>query len=268
MECRSFRGSEDSISRSHHGCGQFFIASKIDMHRECFCPACGMAHFARDQFTGTCEVSEGRKSELTWTLSTAGSRDRARTSALRDLEEAWRASEVDFSSKCVDWSKKSRPDSSSWKTCQPLELVVFEKSSVNLQIWGMTVAGRVFLPRKLEPRIAENDGFYWPTPTARDWKSGSSNLHGKNSRPLNEVVKMWPTPRASDADKGIRSPEGAAAEIARKKLNGVDLPTAIGGGQLNPMWVEWLMGYPSGWTALEPWATQWFRIKPEKRSCA
>ncbi|WNA15381.1 DNA methyltransferase domain protein [Streptomyces phage Samy] len=46
-----------------------------------------------------------------------------------------------------------------------------------------------------------------PTPTARDWKSGASNLHGRNSRPLNEVVltlaeptKFFGTPRASSAN--------------------------------------------------------------------
>jgi len=27
---------------------------------------------------------------------------------------------------------------------------------------------------------------------------------------------------------------------------------AQAGGQLNPDWVEWLMGYPIGWTGLEP----------------
>jgi hypothetical protein len=54
----------------------------------------------------------------------------------------------------------------------------------------------------------------WPTPSARDWKSGSSNQHEKNSRPLNEVVYQA-TP-----------------------------------GPLNPTWVEWLMGFPSGWTDL------------------
>jgi hypothetical protein len=27
--------------------------------------------------------------------------------------------------------------------------------------------------------------------------------------------------------------------------------TAGNGGRLNPMWVEWLMGFPIGWTVLE-----------------
>jgi len=30
---------------------------------------------------------------------------------------------------------------------------------------------------------------------------------------------------------------------------------AANGGQLNPMWVEWLMGWPLGWTDLKPLAT-------------
>ena len=94
---------------------------------------------------------------------------------------------------------------------------------------------------------------------------------------LSRCVKMWPTPRSCDGDNGTRTPEGHAAERERRK-NGVDLPTAVMfptpqardwkgksqranyqeenrdclpnviGGQLNPTWVEWLMGYPLGWT--------------------
>lgn len=42
-----------------------------------------------------------------------------------------------------------------------------------------------------------------PTPAARDWKSGASNLLGTNSRPLNEVVvNLLPTPKASDGPHG------------------------------------------------------------------
>ena len=46
-----------------------------------------------------------------------------------------------------------------------------------------------------------------PTPAARDWKSGQSNLIGTNARPLNEVVEMLlPTPTARTQD---RTPEEA-----------------------------------------------------------
>jgi hypothetical protein len=31
------------------------------------------------------------------------------------------------------------------------------------------------------------------------------------------------------------------------------------GGQLNPQWVEWLMGYPVGWTVESCDGTGWFR---------
>lgn len=75
--------------------------------------------------------------------------------------------------------------------------------------------------------------------------------------------KRLPTPRACDADKSIRTPAGRAKERLRRK-NGEDLPTAIG-GSLNPTWLEWLMGYPTGWTVLEDWAIAWYRPKRAKR---
>jgi hypothetical protein len=37
------------------------------------------------------------------------------------------------------------------------------------------------------------------------------------------------------------------------------------GGQLNPTWVEWLMGFPLGWTDCEHLATPSYR-KSSKRS--
>jgi hypothetical protein len=71
----------------------------------------------------------------------------------------------------------------------------------------------------------------------------------------------WPTPRATDGEKNVRSKAGALKEVERKGISGVDLHAAVlarsesDGGQLNPEWVEWLMGYPKGWTALELSAT-------------
>jgi DNA (cytosine-5)-methyltransferase 1 len=63
---------------------------------------------------------------------------------------------------------------------------------------------------------------------------------------------MWPTPTASDY-------RGSGPTVVRKdgknRLNDrLDYATeqrAQNGGQLNPTWVEWLMGFPTGWTDLK-----------------
>jgi hypothetical protein len=65
-------------------------------------------------------------------------------------------------------------------------------------------------------------------------------------------VKMWPTPKARDARPGNQ------AEALRHTP---DLPFAAGGhgGQLNPMWVGWLMGFPIGWSSCTPLETGSYR---------
>jgi hypothetical protein len=61
--------------------------------------------------------------------------------------------------------------------------------------------------------------------------------------------EKWPTPTAHNAKEGA-----FPAEYAR------NTPTlaAQAGGSLNPMWVEWLMGWPLGWTDLKPLAMDRF----------
>lgn len=66
----------------------------------------------------------------------------------------------------------------------------------------------------------------WPTPTTRDWRSGKASeaTHARNARPLAEQVAA--------AERRLMSEE----EYARAAM------------MLNPTWVEWLMGWPIGWT--------------------
>jgi len=68
-------------------------------------------------------------------------------------------------------------------------------------------------------------------------RRGSGQLRGID---LQTQVKMWPTPVQDDV------------HFRKQKYNqgGTALSTKVG-GQLNPQWVEWLMGYPEGWTDLE-----------------
>lgn len=138
----------------------------------------------------------------------------------------------------------------------------------------------------------------WPTPTARDGKG--SDAPGRQGQPsLCEAVKMWPTPRANKVG-GYSSPEfSPTLEQAVRMQGGPKWPTprtagmcggtgnfeqmkkleesgtiteqehrqmtAGNGGQLNPRWVEWLMGWPIGWTALDSAATEWFRSRQRRR---
>ena len=98
----------------------------------------------------------------------------------------------------------------------------------------------------------------WPTPRASS--AMAANLTPKLAKRaddygnLEEVVArtMWPTVTARDY-KGGRTPE-ALAKAGRNETN--SLPDAVNAqmgktGSLNPQWVEWLMGYPEGWTDLE-----------------
>jgi hypothetical protein len=88
----------------------------------------------------------------------------------------------------------------------------------------------------------------WPTPTARDWKDTGDLTGVPENSLLPRVVdrverESWPTPTANDARRGA----GRSAHVSSP---GPNLRTAAG-GSLNPTWVEWLMGFPPGWTDSE-----------------
>ena len=111
----------------------------------------------------------------------------------------------------------------------------------------------------------------WPTPQARDHKGVPRQMAlTHNARPLNEAVAVaeatrWPTPTAGDSKaSGSRNLKGSKAHKGTSLTDaivrgGSDKPT---GGHttlatkkangLNPSWVEWLMGWPIGWTDCEP----------------
>lgn len=221
---------------------------------------------------------------------------RARTSALQDMEQAWQASEAVFSGKSYGSVANWDPDLSSWKTCQQSLITEARKWSEPLPPWGMTVDGALYPLRMSAPTISGKDGFYWPTP---------SQLKGKHGWNLATAINFWPTPRAQDGKHGAITPTEATrkrlisgqanlpeavVESSRKffatpaardyrypnsqesqerrntySSRGQQLPNQIG-GPLNPQWVEWLMGYPAGWTVLPDWVMQWYRSKRGRRS--
>ena len=102
----------------------------------------------------------------------------------------------------------------------------------------------------LEPSRMEK----WPTPRANDAEK-RGNFDTKNPRNgLPAAVKNFPTPCASDADKwNNKTKEERERDGQQLRLgNALSVDGVRVGGQLNPTWVEWLMGWPLGWTDLKP----------------
>jgi len=79
---------------------------------------------------------------------------------------------------------------------------------------------------------------------ARDGRKNRKALSNLREAVHSELyAKRYPTPTSRDYKDNGKSP----AELAR---NTTTLAT-LAGGQLNPTWVEWLMGFPTGFTDLE-----------------
>lgn len=133
-------------------------------------------------------------------------------------------------------------------------------------------------------RAAEPELTLLPTPTARDWKSGASNLHGQNARPLNETILLLKTPTANlgtngssqhpdkrkagghgptlDDEVSYLIPEqdwGDYAPAIRRWEQVLDRPAPAptelgprGGRRLTARFAEWMMGLPAGWVTDVP----------------
>lgn len=97
----------------------------------------------------------------------------------------------------------------------------------------------------------------FPTPTAQDCKGSNSMEHlaqGNRIAQLANAVKLYPTPSTG---AGLCGGTGNYQQLKALEESGEITPeerrsmAAGNGGQLNPAWVEALMGFPPGWTELE-----------------
>lgn len=212
---------------------------------------------------------------LTWFLAAS----RARTSALPEKARAsaandpgcgptWRASLARFD-----------PVSRLWRTVQLCLLGDSELSSVTWPRSGMTANGQCWELPMLGHRTSATDSGLWPTPTCpnggrsvahvTDWRSGRTayTASGKKVQvDLAQAVKRWPTPTAVSSSGGaaLRKWGGSGS---REMLKKIVTPEELNGA-LNPTWVEWLMGWPLGWTDLEPLATdKYLNAQPRRGAC-
>jgi hypothetical protein len=117
----------------------------------------------------------------------------------------------------------------------------------------------------------------WSTPRASDTEKGGPQQHfGAGGTPLPAQAVGWATPTSRDHKDGA-DPSPA---VPTNSLLGRQAPRMMSRGnassnssptlrrQLNPTFVEWLMGWPLGWTDFGYWGTAWSLNKPLTRSVA
>lgn len=93
------------------------------------------------------------------------------------------------------------------------------------------------------------------TPQARDYRTGQEKRwkDRNRSKDLNDQIAMYPTPTTG---AGLCGGTGNYQQLKKLEKNGVITEeerrnmSRGNGGQLNPDWVEWLMGFPVGWTKI------------------
>lgn len=206
-----------------------------------------------------------------------------KTSHLPEKAQGSMESVQDFGQKWHELSVKFDLEKSGWKTHQCLFPEDLPESSVTLPKWGMTRTGHVFQHLTLERPISATGSGLLPTPKASDAKRMDCLSERNRKSPcLESTVNMWPTPKASDGNKrgkvsnhprnglpgavaNFPTPNASDADkwsnetLEERKAKGrqIRLNTAVSpqggnGGRLNPDWVEWLMGWPIGWTDLKP----------------
>jgi hypothetical protein len=138
------------------------------------------------------------------------------------------------------------PATSSWRTSQ---LSLLEDSGEFSETWpraGWLVSGAAYAPPTLERPTGEiaygSSPTAWGTPTRRDWKdTGNMTNVPENGLLGRQALNRRPMPTSSDGSGGPGS---------SGRDGGDNLRTAAG-GSLNPEFVEWLMGFPIGWTEVD-----------------
>ena len=210
-----------------------------------------MTDFSRRSLSGmTCKPLTDADGEAVLTLFLADFP--ARTLAPPDEAQELTESDRDCGRTWQGSLAKYDPDSRSWKTPQCSLVAGLDVFWATWPQWGMMrdgVSWELKRPAHLTSDIESGSGLRGvPTPTVNGNHNNSTTGGGDG---LSTWVKKFPTPTAHNAKEGAYP-----AEYTRKTPS----LASQDGGPLNPTWVEWLMGWPLGWTDLRPLETGKFQL--------
>jgi hypothetical protein len=222
---------------------------------------------------------------------------RART--FQPPEKAQESTENDqaYGGRWRELSVRYDRNTSAWKTHRCLLAEDLPECSLTLPRWGLMRDGVLSELATLERRIGAKESGLWPTPNAMPATSDLGfQCSGDGRKKPNKLgwavaQQMWPTPTSTLGTNGgkvtqAKSREGGTliealsnrtqwptptvndsknSTLPPSQVRHDNIPGALlrsgqdPGGQLNPTWVEWLMGWPLGWTDSKPLGTDKFR---------
>jgi hypothetical protein len=194
-----------------------------------------------------------------------------KTSPQQEGEPESKASDLACGEKWLGWSAKFDPHTSTLRTAQCSLLEEEPELLQTLPRSGMTRSGMLWERQTLVLRTSETESGSWPTPMSSEYKANKNYRPGRQNG-LTQAVMKWPTPTVCGNynRKGLSETSGDGLATAVSKwptptahnAKETDAPSehsrntptfaAQAGGILNPTWVEWLMGWPLGWTDLKP----------------
>ena len=229
---------------------------------------------------------------------------RAKTSAALEKELESKDKKVECGRNSQELLARYDPSTSLWRTAQCSLLEDLEQCLETWPRWGSMRNGAccqqpmlVQTTNERESGLLPNNETFFHTPNTTGLDGGSNSR-----KALKKRMDMWPTPTTSQArsegmilqmrrlvENGTTTLQEAEAMVAGsltpKRIKGWPTPTAHNaketnapseanrntptlaaqaGGKLNPTWVEWLMGWPLGWTDLKPSATDKSHFVPQQ----
>ena len=175
-----------------------------------------------------------------------------------DPDGCWVKTSQGCSQRLIQWDDEAdclEPFSETW----PRSATVWNTTAYRLQVLarstGVTGSGSWPTPDAVHRGAAAPDLIVNYSKVRR---RGSGQVRGMN---LQTAVQVFPTPTSRDwkdtpgmAMESV-NPDGSRRDrtelLPRRIYSQIPEEDRKSSGQLNPTWVEWLMGYPLGWTDLE-----------------
>ena len=247
---RSSPGLVEEFSGANSSAGELFAQSNTTPTPQAYCSQDRMTELCRlSRFGITFELLTESLGEelLAWCLGvfrarTSVPQDEAQESAERNPDSGWKWRES---------SVKYSPDTRLWKTRQYSLLEDSEWFSETWPRWGTLRDGESWeRPMSARPIFGRGSGL-WPTPTV-EGNNNAPKIGTKRGTGLSTAAKSFPTPCATvlDIDSMERLRFSGQTRQAWRDAGEPYKTQTI--GSLNPDWVELLMGWPKGWTSLEP----------------